>query len=59
MKLRELINHLEELSENGKNDDVSVAVEDFSGTLYGITDANIAEETFQNDIHKYIKIEIE
>lgn len=59
MKLREIINRLEEFSENGKNDDISVDVEDFNGTLYGITDVNIVEETFDNDIYKYIKIETE
>lgn len=59
MKLRELINRLEDLSNNGKNDMLDVGTEDYDGSLCGIIDIYVAEEICQNKSYEYIKIEIE
>lgn len=58
MNLRELINRLEELSENGINDKLDVEIEDLSGTRFGVIDANIKKELCESEWYKLINIEI-
>lgn len=58
MKLRELINRLEELSENGKNDNRDVLVFDES-TNYDITEIYMDGWVSTNRDLDFIKIEIQ
>ncbi len=56
-KLRELINRLEELSKNGRNDGMTVEVLDFEGDGCNISNAYIDRYVSSDDEYEFIALE--
>lgn len=59
MRLRELIDRLEKLSNGGKNDSMEVLVEDEQETVESmVNDAYINRYSSENDYYEYITLQI-
>ena len=59
MKLREMINRLEELSRNGHNDGMEVHVVSEDGFDVEVKGAWIGRFSTENDEYEYVEIEID